>query len=144
LSDDRRQVSLYLAETIRELKPDLILTYDAAGIDGHPDHMACSEIVSQLTSREFPGIRVWCVALPGRLLTILKLSGQMIGDSDIDRRRASPTMRIFIGRAVLPKIRAWYAYRSQRGAIAKGLGRLAPIWLAVSVMQFEYFAEARP
>jgi hypothetical protein len=40
---------------------------------------------------------------------------------------------------VIPKIRAWYAYRSQRGLIARGLGRLLPAWLAV--MQFEYFAE---
>lgn len=42
---------------------------------------------------------------------------------------------------MIPKIRAWYAYRSQRGFIAKGFGRLVPVWFAVSMMWFEYFAE---
>jgi len=34
------------------------------------------------------------------------------------------------------------AYRSQRGSIGKGLGRIIPAWLPVSMLQFEYFADA--
>jgi LmbE family N-acetylglucosaminyl deacetylase len=143
ISERRELISAYLAQTIGQIEPDLLLTYDAAGLDGHPDHIACAEILTELKRTQFPDIPLWCVALPRRVVSLLKLARQMRTPAAIDQRRASPTCRIFIGTGVIPKIRAWYAYRSQRGAIAKGFGRLLPVWFAVSAMQFEYFAEVR-
>jgi hypothetical protein len=81
------------------------------------------------------------VAQPGRLVRLLQVVGQLIKEAEVDRRRAVPTERVFIGAGVIPKIRAWCAYRSQRGLIARGPGRLLLAWLAVSMIQFEYFAE---
>ena len=138
----QREASLYLAEKIRLLEPDLILTYDPAGLDGHPDHVACWEIVFELWRTTFPTTTLWCVAMPRRLVRILQLARQLPAEPQLDQRRARPTARMFVGTAVIPKIRAWYAYRSQRGFIAKGLGRFVPAWFAVSTMQFEYFADA--
>jgi LmbE family N-acetylglucosaminyl deacetylase len=135
------QVSSYLARLLGELRPDLVLAHDLAGLDGHSDHVACSEVLTAL-HRAQPSFTLWYVTLPSWLLRSLELVGQMRTDEQIAARRAIPTHRIFVGAVIRPKIRAWYAYRSQRGAIAKGLGRLVPAWLAVSLQQFEYFSEA--
>jgi LmbE family N-acetylglucosaminyl deacetylase len=141
LSERRAIVRRRIADQIAAVKPDLLITYDLAGLDGHADHVACAELVTELRSTEFPNISLWYVAQPWRLVRLLQIAGQLAERADVDRRRAVPTNRVFIGAGLLPKIRAWYAYRSQRGSIAKGLGRLLPTWLAVSMMQFEYFAE---
>ncbi len=141
LTDRREEVKAYLARTIRFIGPDLILTHDPAGLDGHPDHVACAEILIDLRRTQFHTATLWCVALPRRVVSLLKLARQLRTQASVDQRRALPTVRIFIGTALIPKIRAWYAYRSQRGFIAKGLARLVPIWFAASMLQFEYFAE---
>ena len=143
LSKRREEVAEYLVQTIQMIGPDLLVTYDQAGLDGHPDHVACAEILAELKRAKFPNTTLWCAALPSRVVGLLKLARQLQTPAAVDQLRASPTWRIFIGTGVIAKIRAWYAYRSQRGRIAKGLGRLVPAWLAVSVMQFEYFAEVR-
>src|SRR5439155_1346906 len=83
-------------------------------------------------------------ALPTRLLSLLVLVGQVADASRTAQRRATPTHRLFVGSAIVPKIRAWSAYRSQRGSIGKGLGRIIPAWLPVSLLRFEYFADASP
>lgn len=140
---DRRRVEVteYLSKTIQLIGPDLLLTYDQAGLDGHPDHVACSEILAELKRTQFPNTTLWCVVLPRRVVGLLKLARQLRAPPAVDQRRASPTLRIFVGTELIAKVRAWYAYRSQRDFIAKGFGRLVPIWLAVSAMPFEYFAE---
>ncbi len=143
LSQHREVVTTYLERTIRLIGPDLLLTYDQAGLDGHPDHVACAEMLAELKQKQFPGTALWCTALPHRVVGLLKLARQLHTERAIDQRRASPTLRIFIGPGMIPKIRAWYTYRSQRGFIAKGFGRVIPAWFAVSAMQFEYFAEVR-
>ena len=135
------EVTEYLSRLLGELRPDLVLAHDPAGLDGHHDHVASSEIVRAVHASQ-SGFTLWYVTMPAWLLRGLKLIRQMTTSQQIDSTRAMPTHRIFVGAVIRPKIRAWYAYRSQRGAIAKGLGRLVPAWLAVSLQQFEYFAEA--
>jgi LmbE family N-acetylglucosaminyl deacetylase len=142
LADRRTEIREFLSLTIRQLEPDLIVTYDLSGLDGHSDHIACSEVITALRSAHFPGIALWYVSMPRRLVRLLSLVGQMSADPDIEARRCLPTQRVFIGVSTLSKLRAWYAYRTQRASIAKGLGRFVPIWFAVSMLQFEYFAEA--
>jgi LmbE family N-acetylglucosaminyl deacetylase len=141
LNERRADVRKRIAARIEAVHPDLLITYDLAGLDGHADHVACAELVTELRRAEFPAVSLWYVAQPRRLVRLLQLAGQLVKEADVDRRRAVPTGRVFIGAGLIPKIRAWYAYRSQRGFIARGLGRLVPTWLAVSMMQFEYFAE---
>ena len=140
LREQRQPVMRALARTIAEIRPDLILTYDLAGLDGHQDHVACSAMLTELKTPAL-NLPIWYVALPGWVLGALRLIGQMARDPAVDASRALPTHRLFIGTAVLSKTRAWQAHRSQRGAIRKGVSRLAPTWLAVSGWPFEYFAE---
>ena len=141
LDELRADVRMRIAGRIETIKPDLLITYDLAGLDGHADHVVCAELVTELRRTQFPDLSLWYVAQPRRLVRLLQVGGQLVKNAEVDRRRAVPTQRVFIGAELIPKIRAWYAYRSQRGLIAKGLGRLLPTWLALSMMQFEYFAE---
>jgi len=140
LREQREQVMRVLARTIAQIRPDLILTYDLAGLDGHPDHVACSAMLTELKT-PLLNVPMWYVTLPGWVLGALRLIGQMASDPAVEASRALPTHRLFIGTAVVPKVRAWQAHRSQRGAIRKGLSRLVPTWLAVTGWPFEYFAE---
>lgn len=141
LADRREEIWSYLVETIREIGPDLVVTYDRAGLDGHPDHVLCAEILTELKTQHLTAATLWYVALPKRVVRLLQTARQLPRQTIIDERRAIPTLRIFLGTAVIAKIRAWYGYRSQRGAIGKGLGRFVPIWFAISTLQFEYFTE---
>ena len=142
LRDRREQVTAYLSREIPQINPDLTLTHDLAGLDGHEDHVACSEILTELKRTELRRVSLWYATLPPRVLRLLQLVGQLATDASLDAKRAIPTHRLFIGSEVAPKILAWYAYRSQRGSIGRGLGRFLPAWIALSMLQCEYFAES--
>jgi LmbE family N-acetylglucosaminyl deacetylase len=141
LAQRRPEVEAYLAQTIAEIAPEVILTHDLAGLYGHPDHITCAEILVDLRRAQLPNSNLWCSALPKRVVRLLKLTRQLHLEPNLEQRMAAPTLRIFIGSGLLPKIRAWHAYRSQRGSIARGAGGLIPMWFAVSMLQYEYFAE---
>ena len=77
----REQVTSYLSREIARINPDLILTHDLAGLDGHQDHVACSEILTELKRTELAHVPLWYVALPPRVLKLLKLVGQLATDA---------------------------------------------------------------
>jgi len=130
-----------LASVIGRVEPDLIVTYDPAGLDGHPDHMACSQIVTAVARTHVPRVTLWYAALPAWITRAFFVLGQMRHDPDVEARRCAPTHRMPVRAAVPAKIRAWNVYASQRGNIRKGFGRLVPAWLAIRAWPFEYFAE---
>lgn len=132
----------FLLMTFRQVEPDLIVTYDRSGLDGHVDHVACSEVITALRAAQFPDIPLWYASMPVRLVRLLIFIGQMSANPRTQALRCLPTQRVFVGVNMVAKVRAWYTYRTQRGAIAKGFGKFVPVWLAVSMLQFEYFAEA--
>jgi len=141
LAESRAEVMAHLAQAIPEIAPDLILTHDLSGGYGHPDHVACAESLIELKKTRFPTTTLWCVTWPGRVVRLMKMAGVLRVEPAVERRRASPTLRIFIGASLIPKLRAWFTYRSQRRSIARGFGGLIPILFGVSMLQFEYFAE---
>lgn len=143
LSQRKDEITTYLAQAIRDIAPDAILTHDPSGLYGHPDHMACANVLIELKRTRFTNVDLWCATLPTGLIRLLKLAGIVQMETDVDRQMPSPTLRILIGRGLGPKIRAWYVYRSQRRSLAKAVGRLVPRWFAVSMQQFEYLAEVR-
>ncbi len=142
LSEQLTQVKSALSRTMTYLEPDLILTCDAAGLDGQPDHVACSEAVTEMRRLILPRVALWYMALPAWPLTLAPHLGKMARDPHVDARPLTPTHRVFIGSVMGAKIRASYAHRSQRGAKRKGLERLIPPWILVSLLPFEYFTEA--
>jgi len=122
-------LSALLQRTIARVRPDLLITYDLAGLYGHPDHVACAEVVTEIRRTRLPECALWYGALPRGLLTIARLTG----DPAINERRAIPTGRLFVGAGALARIRAWRTYASQR----RSLGWAFPIWFSMAL--FEHF-----
>lgn len=144
LSSKQPQLTAFIATLIEQTNPDLLITYDLAGLYGHADHITCSEIITDLKNTRFQGIPVWYVTFPKRLLTRVKPPEHLAIDPHFQEKRAYPTHKIFIGVSVFPKIKSWYTYKSQRASLSKGISKFLPIWLVwffISMMLFEYFAE---
>lgn len=141
LEEKRDELESYLSKLIQKLEPDLIITYDLAGLYGHRDHIVCSEVVTSLRRNQFPDLRLWYAALPSALVWLLCVVGQMRLTKDIAARRATPTQAVFVGAHLLAKLRAVHAHRSQRQALGKGLGRVVPASFLVGIQPVEYFAE---
>lgn len=145
LQQKKQELRIFIATLIEQEKPDLLITYDRAGFYGHPDHITCSEIITDLKKTSFPEVLLWYVTFPKRVLARVKLPEHMAADPHMQEKRASPTYKLFIGLSVFPKIKAWYTYKSQRVSLTKGISTFAPLWFLwffLSMMLFEYFAEA--
>jgi LmbE family N-acetylglucosaminyl deacetylase len=142
LFEQTLQVKSALARTMTYVDPDLILTCEAGDLEGHPDHVACNEVVTEMRGLNHPRVPLWYAILPVRPLTLLQLASPMAHGPRIDGRRSRPTHRVFLGFAAWTKVRASREYRSQHGAIRRGIAQLIPPWIAVGLSPFEYFADA--
>ena len=126
---------------VQSLRPDLLVTFGPDGLYGHPDHVACSELVSQVRSRARPKPRLWCVALPRPMRRALVLLGSLPTESGAGGPALDPTASVFVWPGLGAKVRAWRAHQSQRRAIGAGAGRLFPSWVLPALQPFEYFHE---
>lgn len=142
LGDSKREMAAFIASTIEHEQPELLITYDLAGYYGHADHIACSEVVTDLQRRRFPEISLWYATFPKRILAKARLPEHLASSLTAQGRQSLPTQRIFIGTSIFPKIRAWYTYKSQRASLTQGV-RWLPFWFFLSITVFEYFAEVR-
>ncbi|HKV02713.1 MAG TPA: PIG-L family deacetylase [Ktedonobacteraceae bacterium] len=142
LHDKRQELTTFIDTLIEREKPDLLITYDLAGFYGHADHITCSEIITELKKARFQEVPLWYVTFPKRVLARVKPPEHMATDPHVQEKRTSPTHKIFIGVSVFPKIKSWYTYKSQRASLTKGIMKFLPIWFFLSMVLFEYFAEA--
>jgi LmbE family N-acetylglucosaminyl deacetylase len=142
LHGKKQELRMFIAALIEQEKPDLLITYDLAGFYGHADHIACSEIITELKKTRFQEVPLWYVTFPKRVLSRARLPEHMTTIPHVQEKQASPTHKIFIGVSVFPKIKAWYTYKSQRASFTKGIMKFLPIWFFLSMVLFEYFAEA--
>jgi LmbE family N-acetylglucosaminyl deacetylase len=146
LCNKRQELTTFIAATIEREKPDLLITYDLAGLYGHPDHITCSEIVTELKKTRFPDLPLWYTTFPKRILARIKAPEDLAIDPYFQEKQAIPTHKIFIGASVFPKIKAWYTYKSQRASLVKGISKFVPIWVLwffLSMVLFECFAEVK-
>lgn len=141
LHNKKQELNLFIATLIEQEKPDLLITYDLAGLYGHTDHITCSEVISELKQTRFQAIPLWYVTFSKRVLARVKLPEHMTTTPHNQEKQAIPTHKIFIGDSVFPKIKSWYAYKSQRASLKEGIRKFLPIWFFLSMVLFEYFAE---
>jgi LmbE family N-acetylglucosaminyl deacetylase len=144
IGDHRDEVALWLAAEIGAWRPELVITYDLAGLYGHPDHLACAQILTHLRATRFPTMTLWYSSLPLALVQVMVRFRAMPDDFPAASSRSRPTHKVFIARRLLAKIRAWNTYVSQRESLRSGAGRFIPSWLFLSLLLFEHFAEAAP
>jgi LmbE family N-acetylglucosaminyl deacetylase len=141
LHEKKQELRMFIARLIEQEKPDLLITYDLAGLYGHTDHITCSEIITELKQTSFQAVPLWYVTFSKIVLAKVKLPDHMTKTPHIHEKQASATHKIFIGVSVFPKIKAWYTYKSQRASFKEGIRKLLPIWFFLSMVLFEYFAE---
>ena len=141
LHEKKQELRMFIATLIEQEKPDLLITYDLAGLYGHTDHITCSEIITELKQTRFQAIPLWYVTFSKRVLARVKLPEHMTPTPHIQEKQVIPTHKIFIGVSVFPKIKSWYAYKSQRASLTEGIRKFLPIWFFLSMVLFEYFAE---
>src|SRR2546421_5398739 len=139
----KQELRMFIAALIEQEKPDLLITYDLSGLYGHADHITCSEIITELQKTRFQEVPLWYVTFSKRVLAGVKPPEHMATDPHAQEKRAIPTHKLFIGVSVFPKIKSWYTYKSQRASFKEGIRKLLPIWFFLSMVLFEYFAEAR-
>jgi LmbE family N-acetylglucosaminyl deacetylase len=135
---------LKIADIVREkvsvMKPDLVITYDRSGLYGHPDHIAVSEVVSEVLRNKFPNVQLWYSSLPKRIYAMIQLPTHMAKDKNFSEKRAYPTHRILIGLNVITKIRAVRSYTSQHQSFSGGFPiPFLPMEFYHSLGLFEYF-----
>ncbi len=144
LHNKKQELTTFIARLIEQEKPDLLITYDLAGLYGHLDHIACSEIITDLKRASFPDLPLWYVTFPKRMLARVNPPDDLTVDTLFRAKQALPTHKVFIGTSIFPKIKAWYSYKSQLSSLTKGIAKFIPIWFLwflLSLMLFEYFAE---
>lgn len=131
-----------LAAEIARHQPDIVLTYDLAGMYGHPDHIATAEVVTELVQGR-PNVRLWYVSYPRRQIDALTLPERMAKDPAFKARRVYPTHKMYVGlRGIRCKLRVLKAYRSQRQSYRDSFPlRFVPMWCYVILTPFEYYHE---
>ncbi len=143
LSRKRKQLEEGLKEIISREKPDLLVTYDLSGMYGHPDHIACSELVTRLVKTKYHKVHLWYISQNPRTAHFVKLPEHMAQDPHFKMRKTSASFKVFIGGGVINKSKALYAHKSQyhsfRGVFPF---KMIPVWFFVTQSFYEYFYEA--
>lgn len=138
-------VKTFVAHLLKVVRPDLVITFDLAGLYGHEDHMVTSEVVTELVQKRYPRTKLWYVSLSPRVLKMIKLPEHMAKDPSFKQKRVSPTHKVFVGlRGAIAKVRALYVHRSQFNSFSSSLPfRTIPPWFFISQTVYEYFYEVK-
>jgi LmbE family N-acetylglucosaminyl deacetylase len=140
LASKKKAIRQYLHKLITAHQPSLIVTYDRAGLYGHPDHIICSELISVLVHDEFPDIRLWYPCFPKRLYRFINLPEHMAEDPSFKGRRAVPSLKIFVWPRMIAKNHAAKCYKSQSSSRIIPVP-LLPMSFFYSMITHEYFEE---
>lgn len=142
MADHKDEVKDRVKQILDEVKPDLVITYDLAGLYGHPDHIVVSEVVTELVQSDYPNAKLWYSSFPKHILDTMKLSEHMAKDPEFKKRRVTPNVKVFVGFSTINKIKAVYAYQSQVESLKEGFPvKWIPIWFYGSLAPIEYFHE---
>jgi LmbE family N-acetylglucosaminyl deacetylase len=156
LSNKKTEIEKRIREVITTEKPDLIITYDQSGLYGHPDHIAVSEIVTNILSVgaehvqpygaqhvvPLQNIKLWYVSFPQKFYNLTSLPTHMADNPDFMEKREILNLKFFTGLSTVKKIQALYAYKSQLFAFNKSKPKFIPLWFVLSARLFEYYHEA--
>jgi LmbE family N-acetylglucosaminyl deacetylase len=133
VEDEKDLIFKKLNQELKTFQPDIILTYERAGLYGHPDHVALTQIVHQLVKEKYPNIKVLYKTLTKRVLKTIKLPFHMANGKEIVQ--SAPTIRLPILKYIPMKYRACRYYKSQN------LGQGKPLWLIMILLTNEYYTD---
>lgn len=132
-----------LKQIIKSANPDLIITYDPAGLYGHPDHIIVSQIATQLIKKEFLHAKLKYISFPKKVMDRVTMPEFMAKDPEFKQKRSYPTERIWVGlQGIVTKTRAIYAYKSQMASYTNTFPvKILPLWFYISLTPCEYLHE---
>lgn len=133
VEDEKELIFKKLNQELKTFQPDIILTYERAGLYGHPDHVALTQIVHQLVKEKHPNIKVLYKTLTKRVLKTIKLPFHMANGREVVQ--ALPTTRLPILSFITSKYKACKQYKSQN------LGQGKPLWLIMILLTNEYYTD---
>ncbi|HRI06008.1 MAG TPA: PIG-L family deacetylase [Candidatus Dojkabacteria bacterium] len=126
-------------QIVKDSNPDLIITYDTAGLYGHPDHIITSEIVTKIAEEK--NIKLWYATNAKRVLDMASLPEHMAKDPNFKDKRKYPNVKVFVGlEGSIAKSKGISIYESQLQSFVSAY----PIkWIPLPIynlpMVYEYF-----
>lgn len=139
---DNKKDILYdsVNEILKKNNPDLVITYDLSGLYGHPDHIAVSEVVTNLIISQYKYITLWYISRSERMYKQMKLPVHMAKDKNFIRKRQLPTFKVNLSLyGIKAKVSSLMSHTSQHFAFKKSRPKFLPLWFIVSTQVTEYF-----
>lgn len=139
LKTKTEQVLEAVKKSVKEFKPDLLITFDQSGLYGHPDHIVTSKVVTEISHKE--KIELWYNTLPQKVLNQIKLPEHMADDETFKDSRVLPTHKFNCGvSGIIARTRALYAHESQLDSFRNSLPiRWVPLWVYSTFRPYEYY-----
>ena len=121
-----------LVGLIREIDPQVVITFGPDGISGHPDHITMHEIVTQAFDQTQPTACLYYI-------TPSEATLQGCGVVPLPQKAGGPVAAIDVGEYLLTKVRAMQCHASQRPPFSG-----SPEEEAARMACHEYFTLVRP
>jgi LmbE family N-acetylglucosaminyl deacetylase len=129
---DPAAIRSQVANLIREIQPQVVITFGPEGISGHPDHITMHEAVTQAFDQAQPAACLYYIAPSEATL-------EGCGVAPSSQKAGGPVAAIDVAEHLLTKVRAMQCHASQRppfsGSPEEEVARMAC---------HEYFTLARP
>jgi LmbE family N-acetylglucosaminyl deacetylase len=114
---DPRRLEEDIAEVIRQLRPEIVVTFDEDGLYWHPDHVAVHErTTAAVAALGTSAPALWYVSIPSGALQELSARGPIFGGIDAGAFGASapaPAIVLDVTRYASRKLDALRCHRSQ-------------------------------
>lgn len=127
------EIKKKLEEFIKENEIDTIVTFEKSGIYGHPDHVALSKIVHEI-SEQNKELKVFYLTLTEKLEKAKSIRQRM---KDLElvgyEPNQKPEFKVIVVHSYFAKLRAARAYKSQK------LSHKKELWEEIFSMPFEYY-----
>ncbi len=145
LSNKKKILTSYIDQLLKQIKPDLVVTYDLAGLYGHPDHIAASEVITLLIKTKHKHIQLWYPSFPKRVLSIMTLPEHMATDPALKNKRAAPEFKVLTLLEIPQRLRSLYAHQSQLTSIKNSFPiKFLPLWFYCTLQTYEYYVQVTP
>lgn len=126
------EIRLQVVGLIREIDPQVVITFGPDGISGHPDHVAMHEIVTQAFDQVQPAACLYYI-------TPSEATLQGCGVVPSPQTAGGPVAAIDVGEHLLTKVRAMQCHASQRPPFSE-----SPEEEVAHMACHEYFTLVRP
>lgn len=118
-------------------KIETVITYERSGVYPHPDHIALSEVVTEI-KKERNDLKVIYSTLPKKIKDLAGMPTKItLRDREVllaDLHPCMPEFKVFVLFSNIKKYRAALCYKSQK------LNASMPLWVQMLFLPYEYYS----